>query len=160
MTKFHKRVCVINGPNLNLLGLREPSLYGNTPLSEIIDKLLTLAATNQTELVHFQSNHEGALIDFINAQYVEFLQNPHTSLAFIVNFAAYSHTSIALLDALAMFPEKTVPIFEVHISNIFERESFRRHSFVSKIARETIVGLGANGYEMALLKILDVFKSF
>lgn len=156
---FKSQVCVINGPNLNLLGVREPEIYGKTTLQDIIDKLLTLSKLKQNELIHFQSNHEGALIDFLNEEYLRFIKNPEFPTAFIVNLAAYSHTSIALLDALILFANKNVPIFEVHLTNIFKREHFRHHSFVSNIASEVIIGLGASGYEIALHKIFDFFES-
>lgn len=154
------KIYILNGPNLNLLGIREPDLYGHISLEDVIKKLLISANEYHVQLEHFQSNHEGALIDFINQQYIDFVKNPHINLGFIVNFGAYTHTSIALLDALSMFPKKNVLIYEVHLTNIFSRETFRQHSFVSKIANETIVGLGVHGYEVALFKILDAFKSF
>lgn len=153
------RICVVNGPNLNLLGIREPEIYGITTLSEIVQKLLTVAQEKNAELIHFQSNHEGALIDFLNEEYLKFNKNPEMRLGFIVNLAGYTHTSIALFDSLSMFPKNLVPIYEVHLSNIFLRESFRHHSFVSKIASETIVGLGVTGYEIALDKIFHFFES-
>lgn len=160
LTSYQNKLCVINGPNMNLLGIREPELYGHTTLDELLTKISTIAKEQGVEFSSFQSNHEGALIDYINEQYIDFVKKPNTRLAFIVNFAGYTHTSVALFDALSMFPKKTVLIYEVHLTNIFSRETFRHHSFVSKIADETIVGLGVYGYEVALLKILDVFKSF
>ncbi len=159
MIKKRNEVFVVNGPNLNLLGVREPEIYGMQTLQQIIDKLLTLSKQKNVKLTHLQSNHEGVLIDFLNQKYIDYLNNPEKKIAFIINLAAYSHTSIALLDALQMFFKKQIPIIEVHLSDISTRESFRQSSFTSNIASEVITGLGAIGYEKALCKIFDIFDS-
>jgi 3-dehydroquinate dehydratase-2 len=136
-----KNVLVLHGPNLNLLGKREPEVYGSITLEEINRNLANLAAAADIELAVFQSNAESELIDRIQQAVgdgVDFI---------IINPAAYTHTSIALRDALAAVG---LPFIEVHLSNIFARESFRRESYFSDLARGVISGLGAKGYELAL----------
>ncbi|MDE2366001.1 MAG: type II 3-dehydroquinate dehydratase [Betaproteobacteria bacterium] len=136
-----KSVLVLHGPNLNLLGTREPDVYGNATLEEINRNLTNLAAAADVELTSFQSNAEAELIDRIQ-------RAVHEGVDFIIiNPAAYTHTSIALRDALAAVG---LPFIEVHLSNIFARESFRRKSYFSDLARGVISGLGAKGYELAL----------
>ena len=135
------RVLVLNGPNLNLLGTREPGLYGTQSLAEIEADLAEVARSSHTEVVFFQSNHEGALVDRIQSAKLDgtdFL---------IVNAGAFTHTSVAVRDALAAVG---LPFIEVHLSNVQRRESFRHHSFLSDLALGTIVGLGAAGYRYAL----------
>jgi 3-dehydroquinate dehydratase II len=135
------RILLLNGPNLNLLGTREPGIYGSATLQIIETKLAALALAKGHELVAFQSNAEHELIGKIHTAKSE-------GIAFvIINPAAYSHTSIALRDA---FLGVALPFIEVHLSNVFAREEFRRHSFLSDIAVGCIVGLGAIGYELAL----------
>ncbi|MGF1573096.1 MAG: type II 3-dehydroquinate dehydratase [Sumerlaeia bacterium] len=136
---------VINGPNLNLLGTREPDVYGSETLQHVIEHLISLAALHQVQLIAFQSNHEGALIDFIHEQRGK-------SDGIIINPGGLTHTSIALRDALLGV---ALPVWEVHLSNIHQRESFRHHSFISSIAVGVICGLGAKGYEYALLHAVD-----
>ena len=134
-------VLVIHGPNLNLLGTREPGIYGTVTLAEINGSLRNLAQNAGVRLVHFQSNAEAELIERIQQaidEKVNFI---------IINPAAYTHTSIALRDALAA---TGIPFIEVHLSNIFARESFRRKSYFSDLARGVISGLGPIGYELAL----------
>ncbi len=134
-------VLVIQGPNLNLLGTREPDVYGATTLQQIHDHLQQVASQLQIHLETFQSNSEGALIDRIHAarqNKVQFI---------LINPGAYTHTSVAIRDALAGV---SIPFIEVHLSNIYQRESFRHHSFLSDIAVGVICGLGAHGYELAL----------
>lgn len=134
-------VLVLQGPNLNLLGSREPAVYGSTTLDNIHADLATLSEQLQVQLSTFQSNSEGALIDRIH-------QGGKEGVQFIlINPGALTHTSIALRDALAGV---AIPFIEVHISNVFQRETFRHHSYVSDIAVGTICGLGAQGYELAL----------
>ena len=136
-----KNVLVLHGPNLNLLGRREPEVYGSITLEEINRNLANLAAEANVELAVFQSNAEFELIDRVQqavGDEVDFI---------IINPAAYTHTSIALRDALAAVG---LPFIEVHLSNIFARESFRRKSYFSDLARGVISGLGAKGYELAL----------
>lgn len=136
-----KRVWALHGPNLNLLGRREPSVYGAVTLAEIDANLTKLAQAGGVALTSFQSNSEAALIEKIQAA-------PSESVQFIIiNPAGLTHTSVALRDALAAV---AVPFIEVHLSNIYARESFRHHSYVSPIAVGVITGLGPKGYELAL----------
>ena len=141
-----KRICLLNGPNLNLLGERNKELYGSDTLQTIETKLAAQATAAGYELKAFQSNVEGALIDAIHAARNE-------AAAIIINPGAYSHTSIAIRDALECFAG---PIVEVHISNIYKREEFRRHSFVSEVASGVICGLGTAGYEVALRFVIEM----
>jgi 3-dehydroquinate dehydratase-2 len=134
-------ILLLNGPNLNLLGLREPAIYGSAGLQSIERKLGELAVAHGHTLSAFQSNAEHELIAKIHAA-------KHEGIAFvIINPGGYSHTSIALRDA---FLAVAVPFIEVHLSNVFAREAFRHHSYLSDIAVGCIVGLGPIGYELAL----------
>jgi 3-dehydroquinate dehydratase-2 len=134
-------ILLLNGPNLNLLGTREPGIYGSADLPSIVSKLEALARGRGRALVAFQSNAEHELIAKIHSA-------TRDGIAFvIVNAGAYTHTSIALRDA---FLGVAVPFIEVHLSNLFARETFRRHSYLSDIAVGCIVGLGPIGYELAL----------
>ncbi|ULJ69494.1 type II 3-dehydroquinate dehydratase [Wielerella bovis] len=133
-------ILVINGPNLNLLGLREPHIYGAETLSDVCTKLDTIAAESGVMLHHFQSNHEGAIVDKI-------YEARGKTDAIIINAGAYTHTSVAIRDALSGV---AIPFVEVHISNVHARESFRHHSYLSDKAVGVIVGLGTYGYEAAL----------
>lgn len=134
-------ILLLNGPNLNLLGVREPALYGNVTLEQIHERMTQLAADAGHRLSAFQSNSEAELIGRIH-------QAPAGHVAFIIfNPAGLTHTSIALRDALLAVK---IPFIEVHLSNVHARESFRRHSYFSDIAVGTIAGLGAIGYELAL----------
>jgi 3-dehydroquinate dehydratase-2 len=136
-----QHILVLHGPNLNLLGTREPQVYGRQSLDDINAGLLRVAAEAQARCSVFQSNHEGALVDRIQAA-------PGEGVDFIViNAAAYTHTSVALRDALAAV---AIPFVEVHLSNVHKRESFRHHSYLSDAAQGVIAGLGAYGYEAAL----------
>lgn len=135
------RVLVLHGPNLNLLGNREPSIYGSQTLGDIHDAMQARARAAQVVLESFQSNHEGELIDRVQAARSEGID------FIIINPAGYSHTSIALRDALAAVD---IPFVEVHLSNIHAREAFRHHSHFSAIAVGVICGLGAEGYQLAL----------
>lgn len=135
------RILVLHGPNLNLLGVREPEIYGRTTLSDIHARLEARAQAAGVRLESFQSNHEGELVDRIQAameEGVDFI---------LINPGAYTHTSVALRDALAAV---SIPFIEVHLSNIHARESFRHHSYLSDRAVGVICGLGAYGYEAAL----------
>jgi 3-dehydroquinate dehydratase-2 len=132
------RIIIINGPNLNLLGVREKSIYGDESFESFFEKLKTLYP--ETELVYFQSNHEGELLDKIHAE-------GFGSDGIVLNAGAYTHTSIALADAIAAI--KT-PVIEVHISNVYAREEFRHKSYISKNCRGCIVGLGLDGYKLAI----------
>jgi len=136
-----KRILVVHGPNLNLLGTREPQIYGSQGLAEIDGSLAALAAHRGVGIDFFQSNHEGALLDRIHgarADGTDFI---------IINAGAFTHTSIALRDALAAV---AIPFIEVHLSNVHRREAFRHHSYLSDLAVGSIVGLGAAGYRLAL----------
>lgn len=135
------RILVLHGPNLNLLGTREPAVYGRTTLTDIDTALEAQAKAAGAELETFQSNHEGALVDRIQAA-------RDASIDFIViNPAAYTHTSVAIRDALAGVG---IPFVEVHLSNVHAREAFRHHSYFSDIAQGVICGLGWRGYIFAL----------
>lgn len=134
------RILLVNGPNLNMLGTREPALYGSETLPQIEAKCKAYAKTLKLTLDCFQSNHEGELVDKIQGSL-------KTHQGLIINAGAYSHTSVAILDALKLLP---FPIIEVHLSNIFAREAFRHHSYVSQVAKGVICGLGSEGYLLAL----------
>jgi 3-dehydroquinate dehydratase-2 len=136
-----KNILVLHGPNLNLLGTREPEVYGRVTLDEINSKLSALAASKGAKLAHFQSNAEADLIGRVQQA-----QGDGTEFI-IINPAAFTHTSIALRDALAAV---AIPFVEVHLSNVFAREAFRKESYFSDIAVGIISGLGATGYELAL----------
>lgn len=133
------KVCVIHGPNLNMLGRREPSLYGNSSLDELNVQLITYGQQLGLEVHTFQSNHEGAIVEKIH----ELLDYDYI----IINAAAYTHTSIAIRDALLAV---RIPALEVHISNIYQRENYRQHSFLADVVQGQIVGLGVLGYRLAL----------
>lgn len=139
--KGKSRILIIHGPNLNLLGLREPEIYGHDTLADINASLTLQAKAAGAELITFQSNHEGDLVDRVQAARSE-------SIAYIVlNPGGYTHTSVALRDALAAV---AIPFIEVHLSNIHAREPFRRHSYFSDLAAGVICGLGSHGYRLAL----------
>lgn len=136
-----KHLLLLNGPNLNLLGTREPGIYGATTLAQVEQAAREQAAAVGAQLAAFQSNHEGALIDRIHAA-----REDGTDFI-VINPGGYTHTSVALRDALAGV---AIPFVEVHISNIYQRESFRHHSYLSAIAKGTICGLGTEGYRFAI----------
>jgi 3-dehydroquinate dehydratase II len=142
------KILVLHGPNLNLLGEREPDVYGRTTLAEIDAKLRELGSKRGATVESFQSNHEGALIDKIQAA-----RRSHQAI--IINPGGLTHTSVALRDALAA---TALPVVEVHLSNVYAREEFRHHSYVAPIALGQISGLGAKGYELALDALLDRLK--
>ena len=136
-----KTVYVLNGPNLNLLGTREPEIYGRATLADI-EKLCRTTAERHRLAVEFrQSNHEGQIIDWIQEASKE------KAAGLVINPAGYSHTSVAILDALATLE---APIIEVHLSNIHAREQFRRRSYVSQVARAVLCGFGVEGYALAI----------
>jgi 3-dehydroquinate dehydratase-2 len=135
------KVLVLHGPNLNLLGDRQPEIYGHETLEDVINALREKAVLVDWDIRCFQSNHEGELVDAIQAARLD------GTRGIIINPAAYTHTSVAILDALNAF-EGTV--YEVHISNVHKRESFRQHSYVSLRADGVIAGLGTRGYRAAL----------
>ena len=135
-----RRLLLVNGPNLNLLGTREPEIYGSTTLAEIEQQVAESAAEKGFDVRAVQSNHEGVLIDAIHAARAD-------CAGIIINPGAYSHTSVAIADALTGVD---LPVVEVHLSNIHRRETFRHHSYVSPVALGVICGLGATGYRLAL----------
>jgi 3-dehydroquinate dehydratase-2 len=142
-----RNILVLNGPNLNLLGTREPQIYGAATLDDIERDLGAAAAARQARVSFFQSNHEGALVDRIQAARGE-------SIDFIIiNAGALTHTSVALRDALAAVD---IPFIEVHLSNVYRREEFRRRSFMADLAQGVIAGLGPAGYRCALQYALDL----
>jgi 3-dehydroquinate dehydratase-2 len=136
-----RRILVLHGPNLNLLGLREPAIYGADTLQDINAQLAARASAAGAQLSWFQSNSEGALVDRVQAAACD-----GTDFV-IINPAAYTHTSVALRDALAAVK---LPFIEVHLSNVFGREAFRHHSYFTELAVGMICGLGPKGYELAL----------
>jgi 3-dehydroquinate dehydratase-2 len=142
-----KRILVLNGPNLNMLGTRQPEIYGRTTLGEIVSAMRDLAESLApgVDLSFFQSNHEGALIDAIQ-------QSTGEIDAIIINPGGLTHTSVALRDALVGADR---PVVEVHMSNIHARESFRHHSYIAPIAVGQIAGFGAAGYLLALRSVIE-----
>jgi 3-dehydroquinate dehydratase-2 len=139
------RILVLHGPNLNTLGTREPAVYGTTTLDDIHAELSELVKERGGELEFFQSNHEGALIDRIQ-------EAPSWADAILINPGGLTHTSVVLRDALAA---TGLPVVEVHLSNVFARESFRHHSYVSPVAWGVIAGFGAASYRLGLQALLD-----
>ena len=137
---LQKRILVIHGPNLNMLGQREPEIYGNQSLEEINDQLLKLGAELNLVLETFQSNHEGEIVNRIH-------QAMDTCEGILINPAAYTHTSIAIRDALSLLD---IPVVEIHLSNIYKREPFRHKSLIADIVAARISGFGAQGYLLAL----------
>ena len=136
-----KTVYVLNGPNLNLLGSREPEIYGRATLADV-EKLCRASAKRHGLAIEFrQSNHEGELIDWIQEARAE------KAAGLVINPAGYGHTSVAILDALATLE---APVIEVHVSNIHARESFRRRTYVSQVARAVLCGFGIHGYALAI----------
>jgi 3-dehydroquinate dehydratase-2 len=144
-----KLVTLLNGPNLNLLGLRQPDIYGRETLDDVAAKVSDLAEELGLAVRALQSNHEGQLVDWIH-------EARGKSAAIIINPGAYSHTSIAILDALNTYDG---PVLEVHISNIHKREAFRHHSYVSARADGVIAGCGTEGYLLALRRIATLLKA-
>ncbi|MDP6879503.1 MAG: type II 3-dehydroquinate dehydratase [Alteromonas macleodii] len=142
-------ILLLNGPNLNMLGQREPDKYGTQTLQDIVDDLQAQVASSNVTLTHFQSNAEFELIDRVHAAM-------GTVDAIIINPAAFTHTSVALRDALLSV---NIPFIEVHLSNVHAREPFRHHSYFSDVAAGVIVGLGAMGYSLALTAAINLPKS-
>ena len=139
-----KNILIINGPNLNLLGTREPEIYGNVTFEEYLNQLKQ-RFSQEAELLYYQSNSEGAIIDFIQ-------KNTLDSHGMVINAGAYTHTSVAIRDALANLD---IPKIEVHISNVHQREEFRHHSYLSAVCDGIIIGMGLNGYEYAIRSLLE-----
>jgi 3-dehydroquinate dehydratase-2 len=138
-----KLIYVLNGPNLNLLGNREPAVYGRDTLADIERLCRAAAKAHKLGLVFRQSNHEGELIDWIHEARTE-------AVGVVINAAGLTHTSVASLDSLLAV---TIPVMEVHLSNIYQREEFRKRSLISQAATGVICGLGAKGYELAIAAI-------
>lgn len=141
-------ILILNGPNLNLLGTRQPEVYGSTTLSDIEASCASWAAELGCEVSFAQSNHEGALIDAIHAA-----RGTHDGI--ILNAGAYTHTSIALMDAIASVQ---IPTIELHLSNVHARESFRHDSYIAKVCIGIICGFGAHGYKLAIDALVTQLK--
>lgn len=135
------KILVLNGPNINFLGIREPEIYGKTTYNEMLEIISSYASQNDVEVSFYQSNHEGDLVDAIQKAYFDKIDG------IVINPAAYTHTSVAILDALKAVGIKTV---EVHLSAVEKREGFRQISYVREYAEKTITGQGVNGYLMAI----------
>ncbi|MDA0209580.1 MULTISPECIES: type II 3-dehydroquinate dehydratase [Cyanophyceae] len=142
-------VLVLHGPNLNLLGQREPGIYGSVTLADINQMLEAEGRSLQTQVSTFQSNHEGALVDAIHQAL-----NLHQGL--LINAGAYTHTSVAIRDAIAAV---ALPTVEVHLSNIYRREEFRHHSYIAPIAIGQISGFGAQSYRLGLQALIEYLKT-
>ncbi|GBO53664.1 3-dehydroquinate dehydratase II [Pseudanabaena sp. lw0831] len=138
------KILVLHGPNLNMLGLREPEVYGSTTLAQINDRLAQDALELGAELSFLQSNHEGVLVDAIHAAF-------QVQQGILINPAAFTHTSVALRDAIASV---NIPTVEVHLSNVYKREEFRHHSFIAPIAIGQISGFGAESYRLGLRALI------
>lgn len=143
------KLLVINGPNINLLGLREPDIYGTGTYRDLINFINEICAQADIEATLFQSNHEGAIVDAIQDAYGKYD-------AIVINPAAYTHTSIAILDALKAV---AIPAVEVHLSDIQSREEFRRFSYISSACKKTIAGKGFEGYKEAILFLKSLSKA-
>jgi len=143
-----KPIYVMNGPNLNLLGLRQPEIYGHETLADVLAQMTQLAADLGVSVQGMQSNHEGQLVDWIH-------EARGGAAGIIINPGAYSHTSVAIFDALNAFDG---PVLEVHISNIHKREAFRHHSYVSARADGVIAGFGTEGYLLALRRMVGLVR--
>ena len=142
------KIIILNGPNLNLLGEREKDQYGNTVLKDIEKNCADFAIKNKIQLTFFQSNIEGELIDKIQKSRID-------QDGLIINAGGYTHTSVAIHDALKILK---IPIIELHISNIYNREEFRHKSLISKVAKGIICGFGTDGYLMSLEAVLKLIK--
>lgn len=141
------KLLIINGPNINMLGIREPGVYGKNTYAELLSLIDTTAKENALEYKHFQSNHEGAIIDEIQSAYGCFD-------GIVINPAGYTHTSVAILDALKAV---SIPAVEVHISKVDEREPFRQISYPGMYCEKTIKGQGIEGYRMAMLYLKEKY---
>lgn len=144
-----KPIHILNGPNLNLLGKRQPEVYGHETLTDVEARCAALAADLGVELHFAQSNHEGAIVEMIHTA-------RDAASAIVINPAAYTHTSVAILDALNAFDG---PVIEVHISNVHKRETFRHHSYVSLRADGVIAGCGTEGYLLALRRVVSLLRA-
>ena len=145
------RILIVNGPNINLLGTREPEIYGTLTLSEIEDALRQYAESLNVELCFFQSNIEGEIVDAIQKAKFEW-----DCQGIVINPAAYTHTSVAIRDAISSV---ALPVVEVHISNVHNREEFRRQSFVAPVSIGQVVGFGLDSYKLGLKGLVDFILS-
>lgn len=143
-----RKIQIINGPNLNLLGTREPQIYGNQTLDQILTETSNYAKTKGFDLSCFQSNHEGEIIDQLQQLQTEVV-------AVVINPGALTHTSIAIRDAISAI---SPPVVEVHLSNIYSREEFRRHSIISPVVKGSICGFGSAGYLLAIDAIASILR--
>ncbi len=143
-----KRILVIHGPNLDLLGKREPKIYGTVTLRQINETLRKIAAQKKIQLIIKQSNHEGEIVDLIG-------KSPRHCDGILINPAAYTHTSVAIRDALAACGTAAI---EVHLSNIYAREEFRQKSLITPVVKGTILGFGAKSYTLGLEALLDLIS--
>ena len=143
------KILIINGPNINMLGIREKEIYGNNTYQDLLDLISDYVKNKNVEVEFFQSNHEGALVDKIQEAYFKKIDG------IVINPAAYTHTSIAILDALKA---TKIPTIEVHISNVAEREEFRKISYIRQYCVKSIIGEGFNGYLHAIDELLKILK--
>ena len=143
------KILVLNGPNINMLGIREPGIYGKQTFQDLLNLLGTVAKEEQLEIEQYQSNHEGALVDKIQEAYGRFD-------GIVINPAAYTHTSVAILDALKAV---SIPAVEVHISQVDTREPFRQVSYAGMACEKTIQGLGIDGYRQAILYLKTKYSA-
>ncbi len=141
------KILVLNGPNINMLGIREPHIYGSQTYNDLLDKIKAYADKKCVDVSFFQSNHEGDLVDAIQKAYYDKVDG------IVINPAAYTHTSVAILDALKAV---SIPTVEVHISKVEERDSFRQISYIRQIAIKTITGKGFDGYLEAIDALLEL----
>jgi len=143
------KILVINGPNINMLGVREPEIYGKLQYSDLISIIENHAKKAGVDISFFQSNHEGEIIDAIQKAYFDKIDG------IVINPAAYTHTSIAIADAVKAVK---IPTVEVHISDISKREEYRQTSYIREVAIKTIIGKGFDGYTIAIDKLIEVLK--
>ena len=143
------KILVLNGPNINMLGIREPGIYGKQTFHDLLNLLDTIAKEEKLEIEQYQSNHEGAIVDKIQEAYGEFD-------GIVINPAAYTHTSVAILDALKAV---SIPAVEVHISQVDAREPFRQVSYAGMACEKTIQGLGIDGYRQAILYLKTKYSA-
>ena len=141
------KILVINGPNINMLGIREPGIYGKNTYADLLELIASTAQTLGIEINHFQSNHEGAIVDTIQSAYGVYD-------GIVINPAAYTHTSVAILDALKSV---SIPAVEVHISDVDSREAFRQISYPGMYCEKTIKGQGIDGYRQAILHLKEKY---
>lgn len=142
------KILVLNGPNLNMLGKREPTIYGTVTLTDLVDEINSYAFSRKAEIIHYQSNHEGELIDFIH-------NNFQKCVGMVINPGAFTHYSYALRDAVASI---NIPVVEVHISNIHAREEFRKTSVIAPVCKGQICGMGFQSYILAIQFLINLYN--